>query len=247
MKKHGNALVLMYHDIVSNKYPTSGFKKVGTMQYTLSEERFETEVRSTKDDNVIYSFDDGGSSFYTIIADILETYGKKGIFFISTKYIDTPNFLTKEQIIELENRGHLIASHSHSHPTKISALTIEECINEWKESKQILESIVNHEITCGAVPGGAVSYMVYDCMIEVGYKTIYTSEPTTVIKQYKGSQIIGRFGITRKMTTDTLKKLITSVNYRRKLLLKYRILNLAKSVLGSNYNKLKQLIIRIMD
>ena len=82
--------------------------------------------------DVLFTFDDGGISFLTIIAPILEKYNQKGIFFISTQYIDTPLFLTKKQIKELRERGHIIGSHSHSHPQNISELANSDLLEEYK-------------------------------------------------------------------------------------------------------------------
>lgn len=238
-------IVLMYHDVISDAFPKSGFQKVGALQYTLDSRTFSEQVSKCLKGNTIFSFDDGGDSFYNEIAPVLEQNNQKGIFFISTQYIDTPHFLTKGQIKELDESGHVIASHSHTHPAKISSLSREECLKEWKESKQILESIVGHEVTAGSIPGGAVSNMVIDCMIDVGYKDIYTSEPTTKVRCYRGAQIIGRYGITRYMNNRTISRLINSKYYRNKLLVKYHVLRYAKIVMGTQYNNIKQLFLKI--
>lgn len=239
-------IVLMYHDVVSMSHPKSGFPKVGALQYTLDSRAFSEQVSKYSKGKIVFSFDDGGDSFYNEIAPILEQNNQKGIFFISTQYIDTSHFLTKDRIKDLDVRGHIIASHSHTHPAKISSLSREECLKEWKESKQILESIVGHEVTAGSIPGGAVSNMVIDCMIDVGYKDIYTSEPTTKVRCYRGAKIIGRYGITRNMNNRNISELVNSKCYRNKLLLKYHVFRFAKIVLGSQYNRIKQFLLRIL-
>lgn len=238
-------IVLMYHDVVNQLHSRSGFQKIGSLQYTLSSIYFEEQIKQSASYDVTYSFDDGGCSFYKIIPSILDKYGKKGIFFISTNYIGTDCFLSAEQIRELDAQGHIIASHSHSHPSNISGLSKELCLKEWVNSKQILEDIVGHSVYAASIPGGAISDMVIDCMVEAGFTEIYTSEPTTVIRNYKGANIIGRYVITQSMSNQSFFKLIHNKQFRKKLLLKYKILKFAKVVFGANYNKIKQFALRL--
>ena len=78
-------IVLMYHDVVNELHPKSGFQKVGALQYTLNSRVFFEQVTRFNGDYIVFSFDDGGESFYTVIAPILEHNNQKGIFFISSK------------------------------------------------------------------------------------------------------------------------------------------------------------------
>lgn len=238
-------IVLMYHDVVNALHPKSGFQKIGALQYTLDSSVFSEHVTNYSKDNVVFSFDDGGDSFYNEIAPILEHHNQKGIFFISTQYVDTPYFLTKAQIKELDVRGHLIASHSHTHPKVISELSYDEIVKEWKQSKSILEGIVGHEVTVASVPGGAVSKEVIKAAAEAGYKTLYTSEPTTEVRTEFGIEVIGRYTVSRDTTTEALDKIVNDPNYRGALHKRYKRLLLAKILLGSNYNRLKQHILKL--
>lgn len=235
----------MYHDVVNRLHPKSGFQKVGALQYTLNSRVFSEQVNKYSNENVIFSFDDGGESFYTEIAHVLEHYNQSGIFFISTQYIDTPYFLTKNQIKELDERGHVIASHSHTHPGVISGLSYNEIVKEWKLSKRILEEIVGHTVTVASVPGGAVSNDVIRAAAEAGYKTLYTSEPTTEIRNEFGIEVIGRYTVSKDTTIEILDKIVNDSYYRVSLQKRYKRLLLAKRLLGSNYNRLKQLILKL--
>lgn len=238
-------IVLMYHDVVNARHPKSGFQKVGALQYTIDSRVFSEQVSEFCKKNVVFSFDDGGDSFYNEIAPALEHKKKNGIFFISTKYIDTPYFLTKTQIKELDERGHMIASHSHTHPGVISGLSYNEIVEEWKLSKCILEEIVGHTVTVASVPGGAVSKDVIKAAAETGYKTLYTSEPTTEVRTEYGIEVIGRYTISKDTTIEVLDKIVNDSNYRAGLQRRYKRLLLAKRLLGSNYNRLKQLILKL--
>ena len=239
------SIVLMYHDIVNRLHPKSGFQKVGAQQYTLDSRVFSEQVCNYCKEGVFFSFDDGGDSFYTEIASVLEHHNQMGVFFISTQYIDTPHFLTKAQIKELDVRGHLIASHSHTHPRIISELSYDEIVKEWKQSKNLLEGIVGHEVTVASVPGGAVSKDVIKAAAEAGYKTLYTSEPTSEVRTEYGIEVIGRYTISKDTTIEVLDKIVHDSKYREGLHKRYKRLLLAKKLLGSNYNRLKQLVLKL--
>ena len=121
------SITLMYHDVLNSLYPKSGFQKVGALQYAIESRTLDEHLNfATGVDNVQFSFDDGGSSFYDVIAPMLEHYKRTGIFYIATCYIGTEFFMTEDQIRELDRRGHVIASHSHSHPKTISEHSREE-------------------------------------------------------------------------------------------------------------------------
>lgn len=236
----------MYHDVVNTQFPASGFQKIGAKQYTIDSRVFDEHLQiAEKKDDVLFSFDDGGNSFYNVIFEKLRHYDRKGIFFIATSYIGTPYFLTAEQIYKLDKAGHIIASHSHTHPNKISALSKEECLQEWMTSKRILENIVGHEVRYASVPGGAVSGMVIDCMIKAGFKEIFTSNPTTEVIERNGAHIYGRYGVTNTTTKQAFRNILNSTAYRKRLLINHLLLSIAKKMLGSQYNNVKQFILRI--
>ena len=69
----------------------------------------------------LMTVDDGGVSYYTLVADRLEARGWRGHCFVSTDAIGTRGFLTASQLRELDTRGHVIGSHSASHPARFSA------------------------------------------------------------------------------------------------------------------------------
>lgn len=239
--------VLMFHDVVNDRYPKSGFTRVGAAQYVLRHDQFENIVEEAilTDDSVVFSFDDGGSSFFNVIAPALEKCGRRGVFCITTSFIGSPGFMTADQIVDLDRRGHVIASHSHTHPKIISELPYRQIQEEWMQSKEILESIVGHDITVASVPGGAVSGNVAKAMEEAGYRTIYTSEPTDIPYMCGEAMIMGRFTITHNSTPQDIRKLLSDKWWRRYLLGRYKTLRFSKMLLGSHYNTLKQFVLKL--
>lgn len=233
----------MYHDIVSANDKTSGFQNDSAFQYKVDESAFEEQVKALQGKDVVFSFDDGGVSFYTKAAPILEKYGFKGVFFISTKYIDTPGFLSREQLVALASRGHAIGSHSHSHPHNFTKLTLDEVQFEWKESYRILKSIIGDNLVPVSIPNGYSSRMILEEAVNCGYSDIYNSKPTTKIKVLHNHKVIGRYVVHDKMTTDEVVRIVESSSNRIKIRLRWLMLETIKKVLGNNYDKVKALIV----
>src|SRR5207248_2417645 len=118
---------LCYHDVIAGfAFKSSGFSGADSDSYKLDTVAFREHMEAIEDEvqahpsarrpgNVLellgggagrkqgclLTFDDGGASAITTIAPILEEFGWRGHFFITTDYIDAPGFLTREQIREL--------------------------------------------------------------------------------------------------------------------------------------------------
>ena len=164
---------LAYHDVFSiDKHNDSGFKNSSAKSYKIDYDQFKFQLNKineakkyipvTINDLVeknlsgrfMLTFDDGGVSAFTLIKEILDKYKWKGHFFITAKFINKKGFLTSEQIIKLKNDGHVIGTHSWSHPLIISSLNDEELNYEWEKSIDTLENIINEPIITASIPGG---------------------------------------------------------------------------------------------
>ena len=76
-----------------------------------------------------FTFDDGGTSAMAA-ADALERRGLIGYFFITTNYIGTPGFVSESDIRDLSRRGHMIGSHSCSHPLRMGHCAWPQLVDE---------------------------------------------------------------------------------------------------------------------
>jgi peptidoglycan/xylan/chitin deacetylase (PgdA/CDA1 family) len=146
---------------------------------------------------VLWTFDDGGASFYDPIAPMLEEYGWRGHFFLSTDFIDTKGFLTRPQVRELRSRGHVIGSHSCSHPLRMAACSRNQLDYEWSKSIQVLSEITGEEVNTASVPGGWYSKQVGESAALAGIQFLFTSEPVTAVSQINKMLVLGRFAIQR--------------------------------------------------
>ena len=211
---------LMYHDVVERgAHQASGFGSADAALYKIEPDQFELHLAAIN--NVVsncpilitdllaakkvpatpwmITFDDGGVSSYTPIANRLEALGWRAHFFITTDYIGTSGFMTRDQIRELRARGHVIGSHSCSHPLRFAARPWKELKREWSESIYTLSSLLGEPVCIASIPGGQYSRRVAEAAAAEGIKALFTSEPTTGSSEIEGCLVLGRYAIQRWM------------------------------------------------
>jgi hypothetical protein len=209
-----NAISIGYHDIVDERQrpPNDGSRHSG--RYKLDRGHFRAHMdsiwRSTGHASVrvidrarqwqgemplFLTFDDGAVSSYTIVAGELEKRGWRGHFFVTTDWTGRPGFLAPQQIRELHARGHVIGSHSCSHPARMSKLSWAELLKEWKESCAILSDIVQEPVLTASVADGYYSRKVGKAAAAAGIQVLFTSEPSARVSVVDGCLILGRYSI----------------------------------------------------
>lgn len=242
----------MYHDVYAHDPNESGFLRERDLPYKMRADVFEEHVQNICDycnshnltkDHVVFTFDDGGKSFYTILASILEKHGLKGMFFVTTKYIGTETFLNEDEIRDLHNRGHIIGSHAHTHE-HLYTLTDIQVEQEWEQSIKILSGILGVPVEYASIPNGDTSKRVLQYAEKYGIKYIYTSEPTTKVSKFGDMDVIGRYVLLADSSVDYVMSIITSEKKRFILSCQRAILKMIKTVLGNNYIILKNLLFR---
>jgi peptidoglycan/xylan/chitin deacetylase (PgdA/CDA1 family) len=213
------AISLMYHDVINSaNFDSSGFPGQDSSRYKLEPDEFKQHLEAIAKATgarpvsvykllggtspvspLLLTFDDGGASAYTYIAPMLENFGWRGHFFISSYYIDKPFFLSRKEILELKKRGHLIGSHSFSHPTRMASLSSSEQIKEWKRSSQDLSVILGEAVEIASLPGGYYSRQVAKAAALAGIKALFTSEPTSHCNFVNDCLVLGRYHASRGM------------------------------------------------
>jgi peptidoglycan/xylan/chitin deacetylase (PgdA/CDA1 family) len=205
MKNNSKYLTFLYHEATNNP-SDSGFQRNSAIPYKHKVEEFYSNIDiiiknrkniitvdklNTHNNATLLTFDDGGKSAL-LIAEHLEKYNLKGHFFITTSLIGDKYFLGKDEIIDLYNRGHIIGSHSHSHPNVFKSLDYDKMVFEWSRSKSILEDILNTKIKTCSIPGGDANSNSYLSAKECGYDFIFDSEPVLKTRNKDGIIILGR-------------------------------------------------------
>lgn len=85
---------------------------------------------------VSLTFDDGNDDQQTAV-DLLNQYGMKGTFFITTGFIDNPSWLTRGQLTAIAAAGHEIGGHAVTHPD-LTTVSAEEAKRQVCESRATL-------------------------------------------------------------------------------------------------------------
>jgi peptidoglycan/xylan/chitin deacetylase (PgdA/CDA1 family) len=140
------------------------------------------------------TFDDGGSASM-VAAEELERRGWHGHFFVTTGRIGTPEFLGEDELRELAARGHVIGSHSHSHPDQMGDLDPEHVLEEWSHSRDELERILGAPPRIASVPGGHLSEAVLGAAARAGYRLLLTSEPSARLRRTGDLTVLGRYAV----------------------------------------------------
>ena len=87
---------------------------------------------------IVLTFDDGTPD-HMAVADTLEQFGMRGVFYINSANIGQPGFLTIENLQNLQQRGHEIGGHSKT-GAKLWQLTAQQQQDEICNDKIQLES-----------------------------------------------------------------------------------------------------------
>jgi peptidoglycan/xylan/chitin deacetylase (PgdA/CDA1 family) len=266
------AVFLLFHDVYAADPAESGFRSPAANRYKLAVADFEAQIaglfrkpdsgfglrgsgsripnpprlRSGQAESrvpVVITVDDGGVSYYTVVANTLERVGLRGHCFISTDYIGQRGFLSAAQIRELDARGHVIGTHSASHPARFSSLTPAEMRLEWATSRATLEDIVGHSVTVGSVPGGYFSAEVGKAAAQAALELLFTSEPTSQRSAIDGCVLAGRFTIRRGHPQDMARRFSTSSWARCGAWIDWNAKALVKPVLGPSYARIADWIL----
>jgi hypothetical protein len=226
-------IALLFHDAIeNNRLDESGFPGPGPASYKLDVHEMETHFRSISASGagrpclvndllggktvdrapLLLTFDDGGVSAATLIADLLEKRGWRGHFLITASKVDRPAFLSSGQIRELKARGHAIGTHSWSHPERMSFCTWSELVDEWHRSVSRLSELVGEPITVGSVAGGFYASKVARAASLCGIRALFTSEPIKTCHLIDDCLVFGRFMVSKGMTASNVAALCSSPN-----------------------------------
>ena len=171
---------IFYHDIHSKQRYTDMSTSVNLFEKhinILRESGYEIVPKINKPIGQIeISFDDGFLGVYENI-DLLQNLNIPVQLFIVSSYLNKPNYINKEQLLELNLFSNIkIASHTHSHRI-LNKVAKDKIIDELRISKDILEGILCNQIDAICFPEGKFSNQVIQISKEVGYTNLYSSIP----------------------------------------------------------------------
>jgi hypothetical protein len=250
--------VLLYHDVVRDgRWTDSGFPEGHANIYKMTREDFDAHLRSLHAacsapslvtsgaaDGWMLTFDDGGSSALEEIAPALERYGWRGHFFMTTGRIGAPGFLDVPGLRALAERGHIIGSHSVTHPLVMSACSPRQLRQEWRASAMMLADHLGAAPTVASIPGGAYSDAIAEAAEEAGITRLFTSEPVPGTWRVGGVTCFGRYTLWRGMKPETAAGFATGQGlWPIRQRVGWEAKKLAKTVLGPRYQAIRRAVL----
>jgi peptidoglycan/xylan/chitin deacetylase (PgdA/CDA1 family) len=102
---------------------------------------------------IMLTFDDTEHNQYAIAAPLMKKYGFKAVYFIMTVSLGRPNYMTKDQVRELSEAGHVIGSHTWDHHN-VKKYEGDDWITQIDKPTKTLEAITGKKIEHFAYPFG---------------------------------------------------------------------------------------------
>lgn len=249
---------LLYHDVAPrSEWPVTGFPGGDAHVYKFEPEEFARHlaalatlgtppslVTAHDPSSWLITFDDGGETALTRIAPALEARGWRGHFFITVGRIGTRGFLDEAGVVELARRGHIVGSHSVTHPLAMSSCSRTQLVSEWTDSVNRLSDLLGYRPEVASIPGGAFSREVAATAGKAGIRVLFTSEPTSTPWHVGGVRCVGRYTVWNTMPAATALGFATgrglSAARQRTL---WTTKKIAKALLGERYLVLRDRIL----
>jgi peptidoglycan/xylan/chitin deacetylase (PgdA/CDA1 family) len=241
----------MYHEVTDDP-KTSGFQRPGALPYTYTKAAFAQHLDAIADGPVapqlvtdidfahlgqgrhlLLTFDDGGTSAL-YAAEQLEKRGWRAHFFIVTARIGERTFLKPADIKTLRAAGHIVGTHSHTHPDIFRALSPEVMVTEWQVSRAILGSLLGEPCVAGSVPGGDISPAAIESASGAGLQYLFTSEPELQPERVGQTWVLGRAILKAGVAPATIRQLVSFRGWHRAQLIR-RLGGWARSLSPSLY------------
>jgi peptidoglycan/xylan/chitin deacetylase (PgdA/CDA1 family) len=224
-----------YHEVTEEPL-TSGFVRRGAVRYTLTPRAFATHLDRMAEQSrsaqlvteidlarparhLLLTFDDGGRSAMHAAAE-LERRGWRGHFFVITARLGERTFLSAGDVRELHAHGHLVGSHSHTHPDIFRELAPARIADEWRESVDRLAQLLGTSCVAAAVPGGHTSSVVERAAGEVGVRYVFTCTPTTRPQRVDDFWVLGRVLVRRTTRPSAIAALAGFRGWERAFLVR---------------------------
>lgn len=188
------------HFLNQKEIPVLGYHRINNVDHlplTLSTEEFDAQmqylqtngysaitldelvsyIRDKKDlpyKSVVITFDDGYEDNYVNAYPILKKYDLDATVFLISDYINRPNYLTWNEIYEMQKNHIHFEGHTFNHP-HFDKLTAGPALKQQlSDSKTDLESHLGHKVEYLAYPYGDYNETVIAAAKSYGYKAAFT-------------------------------------------------------------------------
>jgi peptidoglycan/xylan/chitin deacetylase (PgdA/CDA1 family) len=128
---------------------------------------------------VVITLDDGYRDLYTTAYPILASHGFKAVAYIVSGFVGWKQYVTADQVVEMDRHGIEIACHTVNH-ADLARTSWPDLMNELVNSKQYLEKLVGHPVVDFAYPSGKFNQTVIAALRQTGYDTAVTELYSTL-------------------------------------------------------------------
>jgi len=123
---------------------------------------------------VVLQFDDGYEDNYKYAFPILKEYGFPAIIFLVSDKIGTPDFLTWDEVKEMEKSNVVAGAHTRHH-VYLPRVDLAKAQDEIAGSKKVIEEHLGHTIDYFCYPTGGFTSDIKRLVKEAGYKAAVTT------------------------------------------------------------------------
>lgn len=102
---------------------------------------------------IMLTFDDTKLDQWTVAIPELKKYGFKGVFFIMTVSLGRPNYLSREQVKQMSDAGHVIGSHTYDHQN-VKKYQGEDWVKQIEKPTKTLQEVTGKDVKYFAYPFG---------------------------------------------------------------------------------------------
>ena len=123
----------------------------------------------------VITLDDGYRDLYTAAFPILRAHDFTAVAYIVPNFIGRAEYVTRDQILEMDHSGIEIASHTMNH-ANLAKMSWGSAMYELVQSKKWLESLVGHSVVDFAYPSGQFTTQTVAAVQQAGYDTAVTEQ-----------------------------------------------------------------------
>lgn len=121
---------------------------------------------------IMLTFDDTEVNQYAIAAPELEKYGFKAVYFIMTVSLGRPKYMSKDQVKQLAEAGHVIGSHTWDHQN-VKKYKGDDWVTQIEKPTKTLEAITGKKVEHFAYPFGLWNPEAFPELKKRGFKSAY--------------------------------------------------------------------------
>lgn len=186
IKTRNNLPILMYHQVGDG--PNSLFVRdqefYDQMKYlydnhyvvvSLAQAVEMLKNKSIPEKTVALTFDDGYQTFYGKVWPILQQYGFNATVFVITDKVNTPPFMSWDEIKTLADNGVEVGCHTRTHPS-LRSLASSKLDAEILQSRSVIEGNTHTAVQTFCYPSGEYRQGAVDLIRQNGYTAAVTTK-----------------------------------------------------------------------